>query len=336
MARRFTVLFTAVGRRGALVKLFRKALAEMGLDGRILGADLSATAPAMYLVDKGYLVPRATAPEYVDALESICRRETVDLVVPTIDPELPVLAEIRDRFSAFGTTLHVSAPATVAIGFSKDRTHQWLTEQGLPTVRQWSQAEAMETGNALPYPVVVKPRQGSASIGVSVAKGLDELRWAMRDGGEYVVQEKAPGREYTVSAYVDQSGAVRCLVPRLRMEVRAGEVSKGRSERNEPVRNVVRQLCEALPEAWGALNVQVFYEKESGTCRIIEMNPRFGGGYPLAWEAGAKFPIWLAQEVLGLECDANDEWEDGLTMLRYDEAVFVRQGEPDRFSKVSL
>ncbi len=327
MDSQFVVLFTAVGRRGALVKLFRKALAELGVSGRVLGADMSPLAPAMYLVDKGFLVPRATDPTYVDVLERICRDEAVDLVVPTIDPELPILARARERFERIGTVLHVSSPEVVDIAYGKDRTHRWLVEHGIPTVQQWEAGEALEAVSDLPYPLVVKPTRGSASIGVSVVHDEMELRWALRKRQDCVVQERAPGREYTVSAYVDRAGKVRCLVPRLRLEVRAGEVSKGRAERVEPVREVVRRVCETLPGAWGALNVQVFYEEATESCKVIEINPRFGGGYPLAWEAGAKFPVWLIQEVLGRECQANDDWEDGLTMLRYDEAVFVRRRE---------
>ena len=329
----FNILVTAAGRRGALVKILQRSLADMGLSGRVLGADMSAWAPAMYLVDKGFIVPRVDDPAYLDRVEEICRQQDVCLVVPTIDPELPILAEARERFLQLGTTLHVSDPATIAIAYSKDRTHDWLVESGIPTVDQWSQETALERAEKLDYPVVVKPTRGSASIGVSLAQNPDELRWALRDGRDYVVQSRAQGQEYTVSAYVDRSGQVRCLVPRLRIEVRAGEVSKGRTVRNEAVRAVVRTACEKLPGAWGAVNVQVFHDPDTDNCRVIEMNPRFGGGFPLAWAAGARFPVWLIQEVLGMDCEARDEWEDDLTMLRYDEAVFVRRADARRIEE---
>jgi len=123
---------------------------------------------------------------------------------------------------------------------------------------------------------------------------------------------------------VNRRGSAIAEVPRRRLEVRAGEVSKARSEMNGPIMNLARSIVEQLPEASGPLNVQVFHDKEAGTTRPIEINARFGGGDPLAWKAGANAPMWLLQEFLGLHIGRRDDWLDGLVMLRYDQGVFTR------------
>ncbi len=107
------------------------------------------------------------------------------------------------------------------------------------------------------------------------------------------------------------------------MEVRSGEVSKALTVKHQGLMGLARQIAEALPDAYGAMNIQCFLADEY-VMKIIEINPRFGGGYPVAHAAGADFPRWLLQEAAGMSVDADfDQWQDNLAMLRYDEAVFV-------------
>ncbi len=330
MKRRFHVLLTSAGRRVALLRTFREALDALGLDGRVLAADLSPLAPAFHAADAGFLVPRVSDPAYVDRLLALCREQEVDLVVPLIDPELPVLAAARDRFEGEGIALHVGSPEVCAIGGDKIRTHAWAVGAGLPTVRQALAAEVLD-GLRWDFPAVVKPSRGSASIGVRRVRDLDELAHATRGpcAGEWLVQSVAPGVEYTVSVYVDRTGRARCAVPRRRLAVRAGEVSKGAALRVEPVMALAMRAAEALPGARGALNLQVFHDEQTGEMAIIELNPRFGGGFHLAWRAGARYSQWLVEEALGLPSTITDRWEDGLVMLRYFDAVFVRAEDVD-------
>ena len=116
---------------------------------------------------------------------------------------------------------------------------------------------------------------------------------------------------------------MRSVVPRRRLAVRTGEVSKGITVNNSAVIALATRVAEALPSVWGALNIQIFHDASSGNLAIIEVNPRFGGGFPLAWQAGAKAPRWLLQETLGLACEASNKFEEGLLMLRFDDALFV-------------
>ena len=146
-------------------------------------------------------------------------------------------------------------------------------------------------------------------------------------GEPYLVQSIAVGEEYTVSCYIDRAGKTRCAVPRKRLETRGGEVSKGITFRHEGLQGLAARACESLPGAWGAMNIQIFLDPITQDMRIIELNPRFGGGFPLAWKAGAHYPRWLIEECLGLPLSAQDnDWKDGLVMLRWDAAVFVESG----------
>jgi carbamoyl-phosphate synthase large subunit len=256
----------------------------------------------------------------------LCRENAVRLVVPTIDTELPTYAAHRGEFSAIGTTVAISAPETIAIGGDKNRTHEWLVANGFPTVRQTT-PDRLRSGaddpGEFPFPLLVKPRGGSASIGVAVVRDPPEMAMATRSGS-FIVQTVARGVEHTVDVLVDRQGKCRCAVPRKRIEVRAGEVSKAVTVRHDGMMDLARRIAEALPGAYGVLNIQLFLDEASGGLEVIEINPRFGGGFPLAWKAGADYPRWLLQEISGAPSEAAwGGWRDRLVMLRYDEAVFV-------------
>jgi carbamoyl-phosphate synthase large subunit len=221
----------------------------------------------------------------------------------------------------------VSSAQTVKICNDKQATHEWLVENGFPTVRQADANRLLEGAEGWSYPLFAKPRGGSSSVGAQVVRDVTELKRLARSG-EYIVQDVAPGREYTVDVYVDRQGRCRCTVPRLRIETRGGEVVKGMTVRNAAIEDLCRRVAETLPGAWGVMNIQVFYDTATGQLNVSEINPRFGGGYPLTHEAGAPMTRWIIEEVTGRPLSANnDQWQDGLVMLRYDDAVFVRRHE---------
>jgi carbamoyl-phosphate synthase large subunit len=321
------VLISSAGRRVALIEIWRQALSSLGLPGEVLAADMSRCSAAFHAAKRAFLVPACTNEDFLSCVLEICERERVRVLVPTIDPELPVLAQAVDRFRSIGTTVHISSPATIEIGFDKHRTHEWLTFQGLPTVRQVTVADVLADRARFEPPMILKPARGSGSVGVERVETLLDLERAR--GGNYVLQSIAPGVEYTVDVLANRAGRCVCAVPRRRIEVRAGEVSKGVSERNEPVRALAREVVERLPGAYGGLNIQIFHDGLTGAAHVIELNPRFGGGYPLAWQAGARFPCWFLEELLGLPSTLHDAWREGLAMLRYDAAVFVDRSEAD-------
>jgi carbamoyl-phosphate synthase large subunit len=318
------VLISSAGRRVSLVRIFKQTLKDMGLYGEVVGTEISSASPAYHTCDRGFIVPSCKNEMYIERLLEICVRERIRLLIPTIDLDLGVLSANRKRFEACGTRVAVSLPETVEIGADKRLTHRWLTENCFSTVRQILPEDLFsEKGKDWKFPAIAKPRFGSASNGVEMVESLADVeRLAKRD--DYIVQSLAKGREYTVDFLANSAGKCVCAVPRLRISVRAGEVSKGMTERNPELIKVAHRICEVLPGAYGVLNVQMFWDAETQSTQVIEINPRFGGGFPLTWQAGANLPRWMLEEVLNVPSTANPSaWQDRLLMLRYDEAVFV-------------
>ena len=317
-----TVLLSSVGRRSQLIESFRQALSELGVHGRVLGVDAAPkTAPAAYLVDKCYGVGRCCDPGFIDEVMRIAIEENVCLIVPTIDTELLIYAENRHRFLDHGITVAISDPETIRIACDKVKTHRWLTQNGFPTPRQGNSDEVLRDSTPWGFPLILKPRAGSASAGVSIVKSREALRELSEGREDLIVQEIASGNEYTVNVFVHEGRCV-CAVPHRRLETRGGEVSKGITVRDQRLMQLATTIAERLPGARGPLNIQCFVE-ENGAITIIEINARFGGGFPLANRAGAKFPLWLLEQVLRKPGTETAEWQDGLVMLRYDAAVFI-------------
>jgi carbamoyl-phosphate synthase large subunit len=324
-----SVLISSAGRRVALVEIFQEAIGASGVSGQVVAADASPFSAACEKADVAVRVPPCLDPDFIPEMLALCERFGVKLVVPTIDTELQALADARELFAAVGTTVAVSAPAVIAIAADKRRTHRFLRDSEVPTVDQ-AEPTAIRAGSPpWEYPFIVKPASGSASAGVHVVRDDASFAAHVRQT-DVVVQPIAPGREYTVDCLVNADGVLLEAVPRERIEVRAGEVSKGRTARIASVIDTAADVCRALPGPYAVLTIQIFFDSITGTCRVIEINPRFGGGYPLAHRAGADFAGWLVKAAWGLPPDAELKWRAGLLMLRYDAAVFVDASEPER------
>jgi len=320
----FNILFTSAGRRVSLVRSFRDALQTLGLSGTLVTADLQKNAPAPFVADIRELVPRVTDPAYVPTLLDICRRHCIHLLVPLIDTELHLLAPHRKMFAEIGVTLLVSSEEVNHLTLDKRSTYEFFRKAGIPTPVVLDPT-AILTSESPSYPYLLKPAQGSCSVGVTKINNEGELRFFLNYVADPIVQQLIRGEEYTLDILVDFIGKVRCVVPRLRIETRAGEVSKGMTVNNPAIIAAGKKVAEALPGALGCITAQCFLTPE-GEIVFIEINPRFGGGFPLACAAGADFPKWIIQMVRGEDPDIGlDGWQDGLVMLRYDEAVFVQK-----------
>lgn len=314
-------LLSSAGRRGSLLGFFaqRSFVDDRGQAGRVVATDCSELSAAGHLADVFEIVPRVSAPEFVDRMLEICSTHSVGVIIPTIDPEIAVYAENRALFRDAGTDVWVSSPEVAALGWDKWSLYGWLREQGLPTVNT-VEASAV-AGADLSGPVICKPRSGSSGIGVFRRASVTEVDPAELPE-DYIVQEAAPGFEVTVDFAVGRSGKVLGIVPRRRIEVRGGEVSKGVTVDYPEVIDVARRVAEALPGAYGVLNVQMFFEPRTGTINVIEINPRFGGGYPLAHRAGADLIDAMIRDGRG-EDVSEVRWRPGTLLLRYDAEVIV-------------
>ncbi len=246
----------------------------------------------------------------------------MNLLVPTIDTELAVLSQHVAQFAAVGTRVVVSSPEVVALAGNKLLTAERLAAVGVPTPRTLRLADYLRDPARLRAPVIAKPLGGSASIGIVRPRHLQEL--AGLDPERYLVQELWQGREFTVNVFFDLSGRLCCAVPHERLEVRAGEVSKGITRDIPALAAAAEKLATALPGAVGPLCFQAVLTP-AGEFAVFEINARFGGGFPLAHRAGARFSRWLLEEAAGLPSSADRQWKVGIAMLRYDSAVFLNE-----------
>jgi carbamoyl-phosphate synthase large subunit len=320
MSRSLNILFSCVGRRVSLLEGFRRVMADLGVPGHVYGADWSPLAPAFHRVDEGFLVSGVNSPNYVDDLLDVCRRKKIDLVIPLIDWELQVLAEARERFQEVGTRMLVSSPAVVEICRDKRKTCEFLVKSGLDAPRVFSFEEAADG----PFPLFMKPRFGSSTRHVRFVYNRQALKRLGQHASRFIIQECVRGTEFTVDVYAGLDGVPRVAVPRERLQVRAGEVAKGRTVRHEEIIRKSLQAVEALAECAGVITMQCFLTAE-GAIKFFDLNPRFGGGVPLSIEAGADFPRWIIQEHFGERPEIDPEgWQAGLVMLRYDAEVFCK------------
>ena len=232
---------------------------------------------------------------------------------------------------AAGAAVLVSEPATIEICADKGRSSRWLSDNGFAVPTQYSLDDDLAEVRRLSpdhWPLFFKPRQGSSSVGAHPVGSLAELEVAVDRHGPGVAEELVVGDEYTMDCWVDPSGACVGVVPRLRLATRAGEISKGVTVRHERLESEVRAILQALPGVRGPATVQAMMTSQGP--RYIEINPRFGGGYPLSHQAGAWYTAALAAETMGKPVDpAWFSWDDDVVMLRYDEAVFVSRASID-------
>ena len=322
------ILISSGGRRIGLLQCFKDSLRRRGQQAEVSMTDAGMTAPLAFVADRAHRVPRVGDPGYLAAVKKICTETSIRLLVPTIDTELPIYAPASAALCSIGTTVSISGPEAVSICGDKIATHEWLMANGFPTVQQTTPEGAISAGWRLP--LIAKPRNGSASLGVRKIETPLELRaLAERSGNAAdptndmtIVQEIAQGREFTINVYVNRAGRCICAVPHWRMEIRGGEVSKGITVKDASLIALARSIAESLPGAWGPLNIQCF-RSAAGAVKVIEINARFGGGYPLAHYAGARFTDWLLDEIAGSTPPEFDNWTDDLAMLRYDEAIYL-------------
>lgn len=318
--RPLNVLFSSCGRRVSLVRYFRGALERLGR-GEVVCADSSALAPALFEADRREIVPPCDDPQFIPAMLDLCEKHDICCVVPLIDTELPMYAEAKEMFAERGTLALVSSPAVTRICGDKLETAAFFSKSGVASLA--TQVFQPDAPTEVNYPVVVKPRFGSAGKGVFRARNEAETIFYAGLIQNPIVQEYAAGQEITIDCLCDTESSLVNAVTRERLEIRAGESSKGRTFKDESLLQQVAAICDTLRPI-GPVTIQCF--RRDGTYLFSEINPRFGGGYPLAQAAGADYPYLILQMVLGRKVPARlGEYIEDLVMLRFDEAFYVRR-----------
>ena len=314
------ILITSAGKRVSLVKAFKTELEKYFPEGIIATVDANPQlSAACHVADKFYKVPRLNAPNYIDELISICKLNNISLIIPTIDTELLLLSENAKKLLIEGVTPVISSVDLVTICGDKRLTHKFFESHGVKTAKEY-----LKTDYKLP--LFIKPVDGSRSIDTFIILKKEDFRDNYFEDKKLMFLEYLDHNlydEYTCDLYYGKDFKLKCVVPRRRIEVRDGEVNKGRTEKNSLIQYVKKHL-EFIDGARGCLTVQFFKHKSEDTIIGIEINPRFGGGFPLSYFAGANYPKWIIQEyMLNQQIEPFDDWEDNLLMLRYDNEILI-------------
>ena len=316
------ILLLSAGRRVSLLRGFQSAARNLG-GIKCFAADAApAMSAACRIAEKSFTLPRVNEEGYIDALLALCSKEDIGLVIPTIDPELPVLAESKDAAHARGVAIAVSSSELIDLFGDKRSTASFFEQRDLPTPRLFRR-------DAIEFPVFVKPYDGSLSKGAMMVPDKAHLTRAILDNPKNIFCEYIDPNlhaEYTCDLYFDRKHRLKCAVPRRRLEVRGGEVSKALATRVNLEAFFFERLG-SLPGATGVLTIQVFRHETTGALKFNEVNARFGGGYPLTRHVGGDYQDWLMREyLLGEEIEQTRDWAEGVTMLRFDDEVIVRPG----------
>ena len=316
------ILFCSAGRRVELLKDFRKS---MDKGDRIIAADLSNLAPALYVADTYYLVPRIDDPAYLDKILDICRKEKINAVTTLIDPEIELLAKNRARFEEIGVEVLAPYTETAELCFDKFKMYQYLTAHGVPTTETWgdytSAMEAVESGS-LVFPVFVKPRTGSGSVGARKVQDAETLK-ALCDADSSLIVQRLMQGDLDADVYIDTIShkAVSAFSKR-KLETKIGGASKTISFKDENLFEFIRRITELL-KFNGPVDMDFFYQ--DGTYYLSEVNPRFGGAYLHAYGAGVDFIKLIKNNLDGIEnAPVFGNYEDDVVMMMYDSVVITK------------
>lgn len=304
------LLLTAIGKRIQLIKYLKN-------DFKVIGVDCSNLTPASYFVDKFYRVQKYYEEKYVDTLLDICKKEKIDILVPLFENEFSILDENRDEFREIGTYLMLSDKRVLDICKDKWTTYQFFIENNISTPKSY-----LNTHDCIDkFPLFIKPRQGMGSKHSYKINNIKELDFYFELIDNPIIQEYMEGTEFTIDCICDLEGNVISAVPRERIEVRSGEVSKSKTALDFDIINAVIDLCTKL-KAIGPITIQCMKQND-GSIKFIEINPRFGGGVPLSFEAGVDYGQILKDIARGNDVKSIIGQFKEITMLRYDEAVFI-------------
>ncbi|MCU0363262.1 MAG: ATP-grasp domain-containing protein [Bacteroidales bacterium] len=314
------ILITSAGRRVSLVREFMTEIKALTGEGKVFTADMNPMlSSACQVSDGAFRVPHASSDGFGRELLRICSENDIRLIIPTIDTELLPLSGIRDSLAGAGTEIVLSEQELIRKCRDKRLTQEFFRRAGLKHLKE------IEIHNAM-FPVFAKPFDGSSSIGARVIRNSDDLSRAISSDSRLIFFEyldPAIHTEFTVDLYFSRQGILKCAVPRERLEVRAGEVSKGVTRRG-PVYDLVCDKFRNCEGFCGCVTLQLFRNNDNGEFTAIEINPRFGGGYPLSYRANANYPAMIIREyLLGEDPDFFDDWKTDLLMLRYDDEIIV-------------
>ncbi len=320
------ILILSAGTRNKVVEYFKR---ELDGKGQVFATDCSPLAPALYEADRYFIVPKMTDAGYLDTILNLCKSEHVDGVLSLIDPELTLLAENKQAFLDVGTVPVISPPEAVETAFDKFKMFRFLTESGLRTAKTYSDISAFRNDYArgkIRFPVFVKPVLGSASININKVSTMAEVELLCAAYDNLIIQEFMDGDEYGADVYIDMlSGEPVSMFIKKKIKMRAGETDKSVSVINPEMRDYILNMVRLIGFR-GIIDVDLF--DVDGEYYISEVNPRFGGGYPHAYECGVNVPELIVNNLGGKENEpCFDNYNSDIYMMKYSEITILGREE---------
>lgn len=321
------ILFCSCGRRATLLKDFKKSL---GNEGLLVATDMSPVAPALFMADRTYLVPRIDAPGYFDKVKEICEKEQVKAITTLIDPEIEVLAQHRDELQKMGILPLCPAAWTAKLCFDKYEMFKHLTAKGVRTTLTYNSLEGLKEGldkGEIKFPVFMKPISGSGSVGIGRVNSWEEAEEKFNDGKfAYIIQELMTGGDCDADVYVDcVSHKPVAIFSKKKISSVVGGANKTISFKDQKLFDFVEQVCSVL-ELNGPCDMDFFIK--DGEYYLSEINPRFGGAYLHAYGAGVDFVKLIQNNIHGIENKSIiGEYEEDVVMMMYDEVVIAKKSE---------
>ena len=314
------ILITSVGKRVVLTEIFKETRLLRHLNNKIFTTDISpALSPAAYVSDFCFAVPRCTDDNYIPILLKLCIDNDIKVVIPTIDTELAVLARNYSLFLEHGIQLVVSDIEFIEICRDKRKTHKLFKQLNIDIPSEIDKHKPK-------FPLFAKPYDGSLSCNTHHIEHPAQLTQELLEDPKLIFMDyinPSEFSEFTVDLYYGQDHHLKCIVPRERLTIRAGEINKGITRKNIIV-DYLKERISHIPGVRGVICLQLFMHQTSGQIYGIEINPRFGGGYPLSYHAKANYPLHIIDEyILGNEISYYDSWEGNTLMLRYDKEIIV-------------
>ncbi|SFM89016.1 ATP-grasp domain-containing protein [Methanolobus profundi] len=311
-----TVLITSVSTKVLLVKEFKKALAEEKDKGRVIGIDIDPLSAALYFCDEYAICPRLDSPDYLNFLEKLCIEKKVRLIVPTRDEDVLYLSKHK-KYIENRTMAKVMVPDIEVAKICSDKFNffRFLQEHDLPAIMSWT-----EICDDITYPCAIKSRSGAGARKFYIAKDKEELNKLIENIEDPIIQEYIEGIEYSIDYFTDFEGNYISQVPRVRMKVVSGESKIGITVNEQEITD----LCISLATKIKLIghNVIQCFKTTSGSLKIIEVNPRFGGASNLSFAAGRSTPLYLIK-ILNKSNIKVKPFKEGLIMLRYSEDIFI-------------
>lgn len=317
------ILILSCGTRNKVLQYFKKAVEG---NGKIVATDCSFAAPALYDADKYYVVPRVSDQRYLDIILDICRKEEIAGILSLIDSELSFLAKNIQYFSEVGTTVICSNMECCERALDKWEMYQWLCLHNYPCAKSFIDKmkffTAVELGE-IGYPVIIKPIKGSASKSIVKAFDKDAVDFFFAHHDNLMIQEFLDGHEIGADCYIDMiDSKVTAIFTKKKLLMRAGETDKAVSFKDA---YLFEMLQEFIKRSGFNSIIDIDLFEINGTYYISEVNPRFGGGYPHAFESGVDIPQMIVNNLNGKTNNPNiGEYDDDIYMLKYNEVKIIR------------